>query len=70
MFLKIVKIKDFCMDIGGMFGLVWNSMIYFEIYEDILKLKGVLKDMKVSDSNFSKNFGIVIFVVKLKYDLK
>lgn len=68
MFLKIVKIKDFCMDIGGMFGLVWNSMIL--LYEDILKLKGVLKDMKVSDSNFSKNFGIVIFVVKLKYDLK
>lgn len=45
MFLKIVKIKDFCMDIGGMFGLVWNSMIL--LYEDILKLKGVLKDMKV-----------------------
>lgn len=68
MFLKIVKIKVFCMDIGGMFGLVWNSMIL--LYEDILKLKGVLKDMKVSDSSFSKNFGIVMFVVKLKYDLK
>lgn len=56
------------MDIGGTLGLVWNSTTL--LYEDILKLKGVLKDMKVSDSSSSKNSGIVMFVVKPKYDPK
>ena len=49
--IKIAKIRDLCMDWRD----AWLGMKQHDtVYEDILKLKGVLKDMKVSNGSCSK----------------